>query len=286
MTSLRDDSNDQSEIWKGTGGRGWVSAQALLDEVLRPLEDLLVDAVSAAARSVLDVGCGTGGTTVAVARRIGAEGSCLGIDISEVMIEAARDRAERAGVSARFICADAQTYAFEPATVDMILSRFGVMFFGDPVQAFANLLRVARDGAGLCCLVWRGPAENPFMTVAERAAEPFLPGVSRRAPDEPGQFGLAEAARVREVLTRSGWRGIDVAPIDVPCAFPVSELNLYLTQLGPVGRALQRTDRATRERVIEAIRPAFDRYVEGNEVRFNAACWMVRARAGSNPWIG
>jgi SAM-dependent methyltransferase len=282
VTDFRESSTDQNAVWKGAGARGWVRAQALLDTAFEPLESLLADAVTAAsARHVLDVGCGTGATTVAVARRLGADGRCLGIDLSEAMIDAARARAERDGVSARFICSNAQTYAFDPASVDMIISRFGVMFFDDPVRAFANLRRAASDGAALCCIVWRGPTDNPFMIEAERTAEPFLPGVSSRRPDEPGQFGLADRARVRDILTGSGWGRIDIAPIDVRCAFPVADLGLYLSWLGPVGRALQKTDERTRDEIVEAIRPAFDRYVGGAEVRFTAACWRIAARVGA-----
>ena len=104
---------------------------------------LLAEAVSAASGGrVLDVGCGTGGTTLAIARLLGDKGHCVGIDISGPMIAAARLGAEREGTSATVIRADAQVYAFEPATFDTIVSRFGVMFFDEPVGAFANLGRL------------------------------------------------------------------------------------------------------------------------------------------------
>lgn len=117
------------------------------------------------------------------------------------------------------------------------------------------------------------------MTAAERAAEPLLPGVSRRVADEPGQFGFADPDRVREHLTRSGWQEIDVTAIDVPCSFPASELDLYLSRLGPVGRALEGAADRTRTRVLETVRPAFDPYVQSEEVAFSAACWEISARA-------
>jgi SAM-dependent methyltransferase len=228
---------------------------------------------------VLDVGCGTGGVALAVARVPGASSSCLGIDISDPMITAARARAERESLPARFICADAQVYLFEPACCDMILSRFGVMFFADPVQAFANLRRAAVDNAGLACIAWRAAAENPFMTTAERAAAPLLTNVPARVPDAPGQFAFAKAEKVHAILETSGWTGIDIRPIDVPCTLPERDLMTYLTRLGPVGRGLQDVGDRTRARVIETIRPAFDSYVHGPAVRFTAACWMVSARA-------
>jgi SAM-dependent methyltransferase len=173
---------EQTALWNGLAGRAWVEAQELLDHVFRPLEELLAEAVVAGSGSrALDVGCGTGSTTLAVARLFGANGRSVGIDISEPMIVAARARAEREALPARFIHADAQIYAFEPASFDMIISRFGVMFFDDSVRAFANLRRAATDHAELRFVAWRSAAENPFMTTAERAAAALLPNVGAPA---------------------------------------------------------------------------------------------------------
>ena len=131
----------QSVLWNGPSGRAWVDAQSPLDRMFEPFETPLADAAAASsATRVLDVGCGTG----AIARRLGAHARCMGIDISARMIDAARARAERSGVCASFACADWQTHAFEPASVDLIVSRLGVMFFDDPVRAFANLRPAAR----------------------------------------------------------------------------------------------------------------------------------------------
>ena len=280
MESARQSHDEQMALWNGPAGRAWVETQELLDQVLKPFEDLLVEAVPVGSGSrVLDVGCGTGAVTLATARRVGAQGWCVGVDISEPMIAAARARAELESTPASFIHADAQTHAFGPATFDRIVSRFGVMFFDDAVQAFANLRQAARDGAELDFAAWRSAAENPFMTTAERIAAPLLPNLPARRPDAPGQFAFADQHRVRHILEASGWREIDIRAIDLVCTLPESELLRYLTRLGPVGLALQEVDEPTRAKVIEAIRPAFDAYVHGAEVRFTAACWTVTARA-------
>jgi SAM-dependent methyltransferase len=274
--------DNQQALWNGRSGHAWAAAQDVLDRVLKPFEDLLVDAVCAAsAHRVLDVGCGTGSTTRAVAWRLGAQGHCIGIDISGPMIAAARTSAERDDSAARFVHADAQTHAFAPASFDMIISRFGVMFFDDPVTAFANLRRAATEGAALGFIAWRSAAENPFMTTAERAAAPLLPNLAPRRPDAPGQFFLADRQRISSILEASGWAGIDIRPIDVDCTLPEKELVGYISRLGPVGLILADADERTRARVIETVRPAFDPYVQGAEVRFAAACWMVGARAPS-----
>jgi hypothetical protein len=152
------------------------------------------------------------------------------------------------------------------------------MFFTDPARAFANLRRATRDGGELRFVVWRSPAENPFMTTAERAAAPLLPNLPARTPDAPGQFALADQGRILQILRDSGWREIDVRPIDVACTLPESQLVRYLTRFGPLGRILPQADDRTRARVIETVRPAFDPYVHGADVRFTAACWMIGAR--------
>lgn len=282
MHVRRGSDDDQADRWKGPGGNAWVELQAVLDQMFKPLEDLLVDGVAAGhADRVLDVGCGTGGVTLAVARRLGATGRSVGIDISEPMVAAARARAEREGTPASFVLGDAQDHAFEPAAFDAVISRFGVMFFNDSVRAFANLRRASADGALLRFIAWRGLAENPFMTTAERAAAPLLPDLPVRRPDEPGQFAFADPDRVRRILAESGWKGIDIRPIDVPCALPESELVHYLTRLGPVGLALGGVDEQTRAQVVDTVRPAFDPFVQGTEVRFTAACWLVEAHASA-----
>jgi len=283
MEHARKANEEQATHWNDAGGRGWVETQELVDSFLKPFENLLVEAVAAeGAKSVLDVGCGTGGTTLAVARRLGAKVRCVGIDISEPMIAAARGRAEAQALTANFVRADAQVHAFEAAGFDMIVSRFGVMFFDDAVSAFANLRRAATGGAKLWCIAWRSTAENPFMTTAERAAAPLLPKLPVRRPDEPGQFAFADRDRVSTILEKSGWNEIDIRPIDVVCTMPETELMRYLTWLGPVGRILQKEDDLNRRNIFDTIRPAFDPYVHGTDVRFTAACWLVSARAISS----
>jgi SAM-dependent methyltransferase len=271
---------EQIALWNDSAGRAWVETQETLDAVLAPFEAALVEAVAAGkAQRVLDVGCGTGGTTLAIARQVGPQGTVVGLDISEPMIALAKQRAELASVPPRFLCADAQTHAFEPASFDMIVSRFGVMFFDDSVRAFTNLRRATAPGGALHAIVWRSAADNPFMTAAERAAAPFLPQMPARKPDEPGQFAFADRNRVYSILERSGWTGIDIRPLDVECTLPKSELPTYVTRLGPLGRVLPQLDEKTRSRVVAAVLAAFDRYVHGTEVRFTAACWTVAARA-------
>ena len=282
MVSTQEADIEQMRLWNGARGQAWVEVQAVVDQMFGPLKDLLLGALAPSnARHVLDVGCGTGATTLAVARAGGGEARCVGIDISEPMISVARADAGRDGVSARFICADAETYGFEPGHFDAIVSRLGVMFFDDPVRAFENLRRAARGDADLHIVAWRRAEENPFMTTAERATAPFLPKLPPRRPDGPGQFAFADDARVRRILRESGWTSIDIRPVDLACSLPENELVRYFTRLGPLGQVLHETGAKTRIAIIDTVRAAFAPYVHGDVVRFTSACWMISARAPS-----
>lgn len=259
---------DQKQRWKTVGGSAWVELQALTDRALAPFVEPLVDGIGGA---VLDVGCGTGATTEAAARHATR---AVGVDISEPMIEAARARTSEA----EFIVADAQVHPFAPDSFDHVISRFGVMFFDDPVAAFANL---RRTGGALRAIAWRRAEENAFHTTAERAAKPVLPDLPDRDHDAPGQFAFGDPDRVRAILTRAGWDGVELHALDLELVLPVSALETYFTRLGPVGIALQEADDATRARVIEVVRPAFEPFVDGDTVRYDAACWLITANSGN-----
>jgi ubiquinone/menaquinone biosynthesis C-methylase UbiE len=270
--------DEQATLWNGPAGRAWVDEQESLDRMFAPFETMLADTVSAGSR-VLDIGCGTGATTIAAARRAGPEGRVTGIDISEPMLALARERAARAGIDAQFMRADAEIATLEPASVDSFISRFGVMFFGDPVAAFANLRRAACAGGALNALAFRSAAENPFMTTAERAAAPYLSNLPPRKADAPGQFAFADRDRVRNILESAGWGDIDIRPVDVVCTLARAQLDRYIARLGPVGMVLSQAPAALRDGIVDTVRAAFAPYVAGEEIRFNAACWSVSARA-------
>lgn len=279
MKELNQSQDEQAARWNGAAGRAWTDVQAALDLMLEPFERHLVDAAaSAGARSVLDVGCGTGATTLAIARRLGAGVRCVGLDISEPMLERAKNRAEQQASPARFIRADAQSYPLDPGAFELVVSRFGVMFFRDSVAAFANLRAATAPGGQLRFVAWRAAAENPFMTTAERAAAKFLPNLPPRELDAPGQFAFADSDRIRRVLHESGWTDVDIQPLDLECTLPAADLAQYYTRLGPLGEALQGADDSTRAQVSAAVNAAFQTYVNGSQVRFMAACWTVGAR--------
>ena len=258
----------------------WIDAQPVLDRMFLPFELLLSRAIVASdARRVLDVGCGTGATTLAAARVLGAGGEAVGVDVSEPMIAVARARAKQESLATRFIADDAATHAFEAATFDRLISRFGVMFFEDPIAAFRNLRSAVRPGGELDVIAWRSLEENPFMTTAERAAASLLPTLAPRDPNAPGQFAFAHEAKVRHILESSGWSEVVLHRIDIECVLPEAELTRYGSRMGLVGRALESADENTRREVSRVVREAFQAYVRGTEAKFIAACFRIRAKA-------
>lgn len=250
-----------------------------MDHVLRPFQDRLVAAVAGRSdQKVLDVGCGTGAVALAIARGRPAA-TVTGVDISAPMLTVAQTQAHAAGLDIHFLLADAENHDFPADGFDMVVSRFGVMFFSRPVTAFTNLRRATRPGGRLCFFAWRSVAENLFMSLAEKAAAPFLPPLPPRQPDAPGQFAFARRDHVLEILGVSGWNNIDIAPADMECRLPAAWLPTYLSRFGPLGRAMQGLAPERHQEVMAHLLAAFAPFIQADEVCFTAACWEVNAIA-------
>ena len=206
---------EQAAYWNGPGGQSWLATYH--QRIERSIADLGKDAMDAAdarpGEHVIDVGCGMGGTTAALARAVGPTGHVLGADISEPLIASARSHRVD---NATFEVGDATTYPFKDAAYDLVFSRFGVMFFGDPVAAFKNLRRALKPAGRLVFLAWRTPQENPWGLVPLRAAQPFLPPMPRPGPEDPGQYSFGDRARVERILTEAGFAAPDIRPLDRP----------------------------------------------------------------------
>ncbi|MFC4313526.1 class I SAM-dependent methyltransferase [Steroidobacter flavus] len=280
MSETREVNQDQVALWNEASGRTWVEMQQVLDRMLAPFEVPLLDAAfPGQGGQVLDIGCGAGATTLAMAQRLGASGRCVGADISEPLLTAAKARAAAEGINtAMFVQADAQTHAFDPHSFDAVISRFGVMFFDDSEAAFKNIRRAVRPGGKLAFVAWRSPAQNPFMTTAKRAAEPLLTNMPAPDPNAPGQFAFADGDRVRRILEASGWSDITLERLDVEGTADEAELLAYVTKLGPVGLALREmNDETLRARVTEVVHAAFRPYIKNGVARFGMATWRVTA---------
>lgn len=195
------------------------------------------------------------------------------------MIDMATTRGHSQRLPTDFVVGDAQTYPLPAASFEVLVSRFGVMFFDDPVAAFTNLRRATRKGGRLAFVCWRHLDENPFMGTAERVAAPILPDLPQRLSGQPGPNAFADPHRLHSILDASGWAQSTVAPIDVICTMADTDLMPYLTQMGPVGRVLPGVGAPIRARVITALREAYEEFVDGGEVRYTAACWLVNTLA-------
>ena len=269
-------------FWNEGGGQAWVELQDLMDRLNQPISEVLVaQAGSADVRRVLDVGCGAGATTLDMARRLGPDGVCIGVDVSGPLLAAARQKARSEDVTnVDFIQGDAQSHAFDAEAFDAVISRFGVMFFEDFDAAFANLLRAVRPGGKLVFACWRSPAENPLSQAPLEAAAPFLPSAAPRPPREgPGRWAFADPDKVRGILERSGWRQIEIAPLDAPTPLSFDELMRLSLQLGSLGPMLGQASAAVRTQVRDAVAARMQPFVDGDgRVGMTAACWLVTAR--------
>lgn len=269
---------DMAAYWD-RAGRVWVEQQALLDRLYQPVAKAVVDRADLrAGETVLDVGCGAGATTFEAAWRVGPQGRVVGADISGALLELARRRAgEQALEGVDFVHADAQTHAFGQG-FDAIVSRFGVMFFPDPVAAFANLRRALRPDGRLAFACWRGPEDNAIAQVPLEAAALFLPEAPKFERNAPGRFGFADPERVRSILAEAGWRDIAIEPLDDPTPVTFDELMTMSLRVGPLNPILSQADDALRTRIREAVAAALAPYVEDGLARMNSACWLVAAR--------
>lgn len=266
--------------WNAHRGNVWAELQPLLDRMFLPFERWIADSVAdQAARDVLDVGCGAGASSLAIARALAPEGHCTGIDIAPVLVEIAQRRAVEARLdNAKFLVGDAQRYDFADYSYDAVVSRFGVMFFADPVAAFANIASAVRPEGTLTCAVWRSSADNPFMSAAERVISAIAPANGPSDPHAPGQFAFADADRVQSILAASGWAAIDIQPLDMPCTIRADDLAIYARRMGRAGTILPTLDDATRRETEARLDDAFAPFVTDGTAHFDAACWSVRAR--------
>ena len=272
----------QIEHWNGPAGETWVRLQARLDAQLAVLGRLAMDrAAIRPGEAILDVGCGTGETTLELSRRVGEGGKVLGVDISRPMLSLARRRLEGAGFSqTRFEEGDAQTHGFTQGGFDLVFSRFGTMFFADPVAAFKNLRAALGKQGRLAFVCWRTAAENPWVAVPMAAAFQHIPQPPPPPPGGPGEFAFADRDRVHKILSGAGFRNITIEPEDKLIGGASLDMTVDATlSMGPVAAALREADPAKREPVAYALRQAYTPY-DGNEgVRLGAGVWVVRANS-------
>jgi SAM-dependent methyltransferase len=266
----------QIEYWNGGAAETWVAQQERLDRQLDPLGRAALRALAPRrGEHVLDVGCGSGQTTLQLADAVGSAGRVVGLDVSLPLLAAARRRSREVHVS--FLHADAQKHAFEQP-FDAVYSRFGVMFFDDPVAAFANLRRALRPSGRVAFVCWRAEAENPIMTAPMVAAARHLPPLPPPPdPGAPGPFAFADGLRLARILEAAGFGTIRMTPHDEPIGGNDRTATLELAlRIGPLGRLL-REHPEHRAGVVDAVRDALEPFIVDGIAHIPSATWIVTA---------
>jgi SAM-dependent methyltransferase len=278
-----DQNADQIAYWNGPGGQRWADRQAAQDIMLAPVADVLIDrAKPKAGERIVDVGCGSGATSIAFAQKAGPSGHVFGIDVSGPMLARARQNAPKE-LSLDFMLADATVYPFEPQSFDLLASRFGVMFFADPALSFSNLRKALKPSGRLAFICWREPRHNPFFVVPLQAAYQHVPKLPPQGPDDPGPFAFASEERVKRILAEAGFAGIAMEPYDLALDTAIGRGLDAAVQgaldIGPTSRALQDQPAEVRAAAANSIREALTPFVKGDTVPLPAAIWIVTARA-------
>jgi ubiquinone/menaquinone biosynthesis C-methylase UbiE len=280
-STVHDRNADQVAYWNGPAGRRWMERQDTQDILLAPISDLAINRAQVAeGEHVLDIGCGCGATSIELAQRVGPTGRVIGMDISAPMLGRARERAP-ADQPLEFVLADATVHAFEPGRGDLLFSRFGVMFFAEPVLSFANMRKGLRSGGRVAFACWREPRENPWMMIGLQETYKHVPRLPELGPEDPGPFAFANEEKVRRILSEAGFSSIAMEACDVSLDVAFGRgleaaVNSAL-EVGPVSRALEGQPPEMMKTVANAIRTAYAPLAKGNSIPLGASVWIVTA---------
>ena len=272
---------DQAAAWDGPEGAYWATHQARFDDAIQPHHaQLMAAAAIAPGEAVLDIGCGNGLTSRDAARAAGPGDSVLGVDLSGPMLARAEQLAKDQGLgNVRYEQADAQVHPFEAGTFDVAMSRFGVMFFADPLAAFTNIASALRPGGRLAMLVWQSVAANEWISAMRDAL-----AVGRDLPlppaGAPGPFSLADTDHARRILTEAGFGDVAFAGSEPPfhVGSDADDAYGFAAGLNPVQLMLADLDEPTRARALDGLRATVAAHETPDGVVFGSASWVITAR--------
>lgn len=276
----------QVDYWNSTATAPWVTLQERLDRLMAPLAAAaLSTARPAPGERVLDIGCGCGATVLDLAREVGVTGHVTGVDISKPMLARAAERVAAEQLHhVALTLADAETACFDLESIDLVFSRLGIMFFDDPVRAFANIRRALRPTGRMVFLCCRTPAENPYISTAVQVARPMLPlgAVPIPPPNLPGMFSFADAARVRDILAQAGFKDVAVTAHDerMQLAGPggAGAAAAFSVQFGPLTRVLDDAEPALKDSILRQLAETYRHIEEPEGIILNGGFWIVAAR--------
>lgn len=275
---------EQEKAWTEREGRHWVAYADGYDAMSQRFGEALLEAARIEANdSVLDVGCGCGAIMIEAACRA-SRGSALGIDLSQPMLEVAERRARDRGTSnARFVKGDAQVYPFDTGAFDVAVSRFGVMFFADPVAAFTNLRRALRSSGRLAFVCWQDMLLNEWIALIGGALVSHVPLPDFGEPGGPGPFSLAEPQRIDDILRAAGFIDISIEPRKAPMQFPGStpdDVEGFLRSMPVAEDMLAKAEPEAAERAVAAVREVLEPRFGPDGLQLEGAAWIVTANAG------
>jgi len=275
----------KGEDWAGEMGARWLASLDRFESMIAPIGAALLERADyAPGERVLDLGCGGGATTLAIAEAVGPDGAALGLDVAPMLIARAKERAAETGSTARFVCADAATASMDEPPFDRLFSRFGSMFFEAPVPAFTNLRGMLKPGARIDLAVWANPRDNLWMMEMMGVVRSHVE-IPPATPRAPGPFAFEDLGYLGSVLEEAGFAGMDVAvyeglqAVGGPGASPEEATDFVLAAMA-VGRVLAEQGDAVREAARADLTAMFARhYREGEGVMLRAKAWLVTARA-------
>ena len=279
MTLLAPNAQQRDEWNEATGNR-WLQRHEAIDKQIAPFGHRAMERLAVkSGEHALDIGCGCGETTIDLARRVEPAGMAMGVDISGILIRAARKSARQSNVlNVQFEEADAQAYSFRAASFDIVFSRFGVMFFDDPDAAFRNIYSALRADGRLAFVCWPAPDENLFVTIPMSAAARYITLPTPSDPDAPGPFAFADPHRVRGILSRSKFRRIEIDRIEEKVAgLAIEQTTELLLHLGPLGDLWTNLDEQIRLAIRADIRSALVQFESSGRVLLDASAWSVTA---------
>lgn len=274
--------DEQKAYWNGPTAQRWISQQERLDRALTPFGSALVDEAEVRPGDrVLDVGCGCGDTSLAVARLIQPGGTVVGVDLSAPMLARARERSTSLNLdNARFVEADAAAFKAEQP-FDRIVSRFGVMFFEDPRAAFTHVRGLLRSGGRLTFVCWREYDENPWSKLPMDVVQSYLPEATIPGMDgSPGPFAFADRQRVTAILRESGFEDVVLEPFDAEVCLSPNDLEdavEFAVAAGPAARALVDVSPEVHEGVRIELRQQLSQHRREDGFWLGGATWIASA---------
>ncbi|MCA0922811.1 class I SAM-dependent methyltransferase [Pseudooceanicola nanhaiensis] len=265
----------QADYWTSPAGLKWIEHEHALDTAMAGMLGMMLDTADISSTDrIIDIGCGTGASTLEAARRV-PTGKVLGVDISEPLLARAARRAKAEGMqNASFLLADAQTHDFSAQPFDLLVSRLGMSFFSDTVAALKNLSNSLSDGGAMIFVCWASVGMNPWFEIPKQAAEERLGPQPKGDPTAPGPTAFQDCDRVAELMVRAGVSNIEARPVDVVLTPPggVAGAARAASKVGPAARIMKAYDgtKADEDAIEGAVRDAFEEFAAGDVARVPA----------------